>query len=70
MAELKHLTPGTLVRGVTSDSLVEVIGVKWFGDSAIELTYKNPATGSVGNRLVYRDAAASLVKWTQSLGQE
>ena len=60
MTELKDLTPGTLVKGVTSDSPVEVVSVKWFGDSAIELTYKVPATGAVGNQLVYRDAAVSL----------
>ena len=60
MTELKDLTPGTLVQGVTSDTPVEVVSVKWFGDSAIELTYKVPATGAVGNQLVYRDAAVSL----------
>jgi len=60
MTELKDLTPGTLVKGVTSDTPVEVVSVKWFGDSAIELIYKVPATGAVGNQLVYRDDAVSL----------
>ena len=60
MTELKDLTPGALVKGVTSDSPVEVVSVKWFGDSAIELTYKVPNTGAVANRLFYRDDQASL----------
>jgi Tol biopolymer transport system component len=41
MTELKDLTPGTLDKGVTSDTPVEVVSVKWFGDSAIELTYSD-----------------------------
>ena len=54
-AKLEKLTSGTLVSGVTSDGSVEVVDVKWFGDSAVELTYKTPATGHVGSRLLYRD---------------
>ena len=55
MADLESLTTGALVRGVLSDGPTEVISVKWFGDSALELTYKAPATGHVGTRLLYRD---------------
>ena len=60
MAGLESLTSGTLVRGVSSDGPTEVVSVKWFGDSAVELTYKTPATGAVGTRLLYRDDEASL----------
>ena len=60
MAELESLTSGTLVRGVSSDGPTEVVSVKWFGDSAVELTYKTPATGAVGTRLLYRDDEPSL----------
>ena len=42
------------------DGPTEVISVKWFGDSALELTYKAPATGHVGTRLLYRDDEPSL----------
>ncbi len=35
------------------DSQVTVVGVKWFGTEALELTYKTP-TGKVGNELLYR----------------
>lgn len=60
MATLDSLTTGTLVGGVSSDGPIEVISVKWFGDSALELTYKTPATGHVGTRLLYRDDEPSL----------
>ena len=60
MADLESLTTGALVRGVLSDGPSEVISVKWFGDSALELTYKAPATGHVGTRLLYRDDEPSL----------
>ena len=60
MAALESLTSGALVRGVTSDGPIEVVNVKWFGDSAVELTYKTPTTGLVGTRLLYRDDEPSL----------
>ena len=60
MAALESLTSGTLVRGVSSDGPTEVVSVKWFGDSAVELTYKTPTTGAVGTRLLYRDDESSL----------
>ena len=40
---------------MSSDGPTEVVSVKWFGDSAVELTYKTPTTGAVGTRLLYRD---------------
>ena len=51
---------GALVRGVAPDSSVEVINVKWFGDSAVELTYKTSGTGAVGTRLLYKDDEPGL----------
>ena len=48
------------MRGVVHDALVEVVSVRWFGDSAIELTYKIPTTGSVGTCLLYRDDEVGL----------
>ena len=47
-AKLEKLTSGTLVSGVTSDGSVEVVDVKWFGDSAVELTYQDSSYGSRG----------------------
>ena len=60
MAALESLTSGALVRGIAPDSPAEVVNVKWFGDSAVELTYKMPSTGHVGTRLLYRDDEPSL----------
>ena len=52
--KLEDLTANAAVQGVLSDSLVTVVSVKWFGDSAVELTYKTPS-GQVANELLYRD---------------
>jgi SNF2 family DNA or RNA helicase len=41
------------VRGILPDELVTVVNTQWFGDSAIELTYKN-ASGKVANQLLFR----------------
>ena len=60
MARLESLTPGTFLRGVAPDGSVEVVSVKWYGDSAVELTYKVPATGFVDTQLLYRDSEPSL----------
>ena len=60
MAVLESLTSGALVLGVASDGPAEVVSVRWYGDSAVELTYKTPATGLVGSRLLYRDDEPSL----------
>ena len=60
MATLESLTPGARVRGLTTDGPIEVVNAKWFGDSAVELTYKMSVTGAVGTLLVYRDDEPSL----------
>ena len=60
MTRLESLTPGALIRGVVPDGFIEVVNVKWFGDFAVELTYKVPTTGLVGTRLLYRDDESSL----------
>ncbi len=59
MARLEDLTRGSAVRGILSDGLVTVIAVKWLGDLAVDLTYKD-AAGRVSNELVYRDREATL----------
>ena len=59
MARLEDLTRDTAVRGILSDALVTVVDVKWIGNAAIELTYKD-STGRLGNELIYRDREATL----------
>lgn len=59
MARLEEITVGSTVAGITHDSPVEVVGIKWFGDAALEVTFKKPS-GDVGNQLIYRDDEPSL----------
>jgi hypothetical protein len=43
VSKLEDLTPNAAARGILPDSLVSVVNVKWFGTTAVELTYKTPA---------------------------
>ncbi len=52
MVRLEELTVGVYVNEVSSDGPVEVIAVKWFGSTTIDLTYKIPDTGQKGTRLL------------------
>ena len=56
---MKTFTRGTSVKGILPDGLVTVVDVKWIGNAAIELTYKD-STGRLGNELIYRDREATL----------
>ena len=59
MAKLEDLKRGATVKGVLPDSAVSVIDVKWFGSTALELTYKDHS-GRPGNTLLYRDNEPTL----------
>jgi superfamily II DNA or RNA helicase len=59
MIKLEDLTRGAAVRGILPDQLVTVIDVKWIGNTAVELTYKD-TIGRPGNELLYRDRESSL----------
>ena len=59
MARLEELKPDAVVKGILPDGLVTVVNVKWIGDVAIELTYKD-SRGNLGNELIYRDREADL----------
>ena len=54
MAKLEDLKQGATIRGILPNGHVAVADVQWYGNDAIELTYKD-ATGQVGNQLLYRD---------------
>jgi superfamily II DNA or RNA helicase len=56
---LEELTRGAAIRGILPDGLVTVVDVKWFGSTAIEITYKDSA-GKLGNELVYRESEPAL----------
>lgn len=59
MALLEDLKPNAAVKGVLPDALVAVVAAKWFGSSAVELTYKDPS-GRVASEILYRDREPSL----------
>lgn len=58
MLRLEQLTPGARVTGVNGNETVEVIASEWFGDQAVNLTYRG-ATGP-GSRILYRDDEGTL----------
>lgn len=57
--QLEELRPGTSVRGILPDSLVTVVNTQWYGENAVELTYKD-AAGRVANEVLYRADEARL----------
>ena len=52
--KLEDLQPDAAVRGILAEGLVTVVSVRWFGSTALELTYKTPE-GKVANGLLYRE---------------
>ena len=59
MATLEDLKAATTVRGLSPSGLAKVVHVEWFGDQAVKVTYED-ATGTVKNRLVYRNEEPTL----------
>jgi superfamily II DNA or RNA helicase len=59
MLRLEDITRGAVLKGVVAGEAVTVVDVKWFGATAIELTYKL-ADGSPRSELLFRDREASL----------
>ena len=53
MTKLENLQPNSTVKGILPDCLITVVSVQWYGETAVELTYKTPA-GKVANELLYR----------------
>lgn len=58
MLRLEQLTPGARVTGIAGNEAVEVLATEWFGDQAVNLTYRAPI--GPGSRILYRDDEASL----------
>ena len=59
MAKLEEITRGSTIRGILADGLATVIDVKWIGNLAVELTYKD-SEGKLDNELIYRDREPTL----------
>src|SRR5688572_25295237 len=57
--KLEDLQTNVAVRGILPEALVTVVSVQWYGDNALELTYKDPS-GRVSNEVLYRADEARL----------
>ncbi|MDC0838525.1 helicase-related protein, partial [Limnoraphis robusta] len=53
MIKLEDITRGTIIKGILPNENVTVIDAAWYGDDAIELTYKD-SRGKPGNELLFR----------------
>lgn len=51
--KLEEVVCGAEVRGLTPDGVAKVLVVQWYGNSALEVTYK-AETGALGSQLLYR----------------
>jgi hypothetical protein len=58
MAGLESLVPGARVRGLDGSKTVEVVSVEWYGNAAVNVTFR----GDDGPRdvIVYRDTEPRL----------
>jgi SNF2 family DNA or RNA helicase len=59
MISLEEIKPNAVLRGILAERTVTVVTAKWFGTSALELTYKD-SEGKVGNTLLYRSNEPEL----------
>lgn len=59
VAKLEDITVGSNVKGIINNETVSIIAVSWYGNSTIEITYKD-SKGQTGNQLLYRDAEAYI----------
>lgn len=69
MTRLEELVPGISVKGIVANDIVTIIAIKWYGDTAIEVTFKD-SNGNPGNELIYRgsendfEILENSKKWT------
>lgn len=66
MAKLEEMTVGSNLVGLAGNETVNVISVKWYGNAAIEITYKD-SRGQLGNQIVYREDEAQIDLLEKSL---
>jgi superfamily II DNA or RNA helicase len=59
MTRLEDLKPGSIVRNLIHHREVEVIQTKWWGSSALDVTYKDH-DGNLGQQILYREQEQSL----------
>jgi len=54
MARLENITIGASVTGIAGNAPVSVVAVRWYGDAALEITFKD-ARGQLASQLLYRE---------------
>lgn len=59
MTRLEDLKPGSIVRNLVHHRDVEVIQTKWWGSTALDVTYKDHE-GNLGQQILYREQEQSL----------
>lgn len=59
MVKLEMITVGSIVSGITDTGTVQIIAIKWYGDSVLEVTFKD-RMGNLASQLLYRDNEVSL----------
>lgn len=59
MSRLEDLVVGAKVDGLANNETVQIVGVKWYGNAVLEVTFKN-SRGAVANQLLYREDEARL----------
>ena len=59
MARLEDITAGAQVSGMAGSAPVSVVAAKWYGNSVLEVTFKD-VRGQLASQLVYREDEAGL----------
>ena len=59
MTRLEDLTVGSKVSGLVNNESVQIVAVKWYVSSVLEITYKT-SKGMLANQLLYREDEARL----------
>ena len=59
MARLEDITVGSSVVGITGSAPVTVVAAKWYGNSVLEVTFKD-GRGQLGEQLLYREDEVRL----------
>ena len=59
MAHLDEITVGCQLNGIAARETVTVIAVQWYGNAALEVTFKN-SRGQLGSQILYRGDEATV----------
>ena len=59
MTHLEDIKPGSIVRNLVHHRDVEIVQTKWWGSTALDVTYKDHE-GNLGQQILYREQEGSL----------